>query len=212
MDQAQSHVWRANGLDSRSARSSVRVGIVDSTAGPPDKLESTTIDLNWHKAYSIALYLHPTMTSTYQLVVGTKGPAAALKAAWLRHNVERGHQVKNPISRTSPNLRLLSCCASAPSRGWAQWVKHPDACDAHIRLFGSEDQAEITSVQLQHKPNCTGARKRNYRTSDLETLHGALELYQPTDKREGCAKQYKKITKAATGVDITANQAHKAVR
>ena len=71
----------------------------------------------------------------------------------------------------------------------------------------------VESIDLVHTcSNVNISRKRNYRTSDICKVSEVLNAYQPTSKKEGNAKQFMRMTKAATGFTIKIGQATSAVR
>ena len=153
------------------------------------------------------------MSSSHQLAVGYKGSLPNIRAQWLKLNHNRGYQVRVAQSTKSPEAIWLNVCASREKKGWK--CHEVGLCNAHLHAKGKDrDDLTITSIDTQHSCNLSNAalRKRNYRLRDIADMSDVLDLYCPTARKEGNAKQYIKMAKAATGVSIKKGQAASAVR
>jgi hypothetical protein len=150
------------------------------------------------------------MTSTSQLSVGALLSKTNLKSAWLKFNHDSGYDVKVVQNTTSPKAQYFSVCYSAPTTGW----KHSTTgCRAHVKAIGStEQEMSITSINLTHScgRDDGNKRKRNYLTRDICTVSDVLKVYAPA--KGGNTKQFVKMTKTATGLDLKTGQANLAVK
>ena len=135
------------------------------------------------------------------------GSAVEAKAFWLKHNHIIGRHVKTLQNTSKNDVRYLSVCYSAPSKGWK---KATSGCRAHIHVIGkTEDKCKITSMDLQHTCDDNAIkRKRNYQVKDIAILSEAVGMYQPTSNRDGNARQLKDITKVSTGFSLGRGQAY----
>jgi Transposase, Mutator family len=150
------------------------------------------------------------MASTLLLATGQKVRMDVLKSHWLKFNIDSGNHVHTSQSMVKPKARYFSVCYSAPVKGWKNAT---NTCRAHIKACGnSPEHMVITSIDLNHTcdPNTEERRRQNYRTRDISNLSEAVALWEPA--KSGNAKQFSRITKTSTGVDMKTGQASRAVR
>jgi hypothetical protein len=150
------------------------------------------------------------MSSTALLSFGQKVTHESVKSQWLKFNVEGGFDVHTSQSMLKPKARFFSVCYNAPVKGWKSAM---DTCRAHVKAVGdSPDDMYITSVDLTHTCSPTGDnhRKRNYFTRDISKLSEAIRVWELA--KAGSSKQFAKIAKTSTGVNVKRGQAANAVK
>ena len=153
------------------------------------------------------------MSSTQLLAIGNRGSLNQIKASWLKFNNENGYQFHIAYN-IKPNERrkerFHAVCYTAPRVKWEEC----NGCKAHIKAIG-DTREDMTITELNMTHTCgreQSSRKRNYRMADIVCASDVLELYEPTQKREGNAKQFIQMTKKVTGVTVKTGQAQLAVK
>ena len=150
------------------------------------------------------------MSSTHLLRVGATGNLSSFKAAWLKYNHDSGYDIKVSHNILKPVSRYFSVCNAAPKTGWK---KEDACCKVHLKLKGTTREAMVcVSINLNHSCSGTEKRKQNYRMEDISEVSPVLDLYQPTAKKEGNAKQFMAMAKEATGLSVKVGQASRVIR
>ena len=153
------------------------------------------------------------MLSSQQLSVGMKANKAYFRGAWIKWNAETGHEMRVAKNHTHPKSRLHLICYTNSKVGWL----NSGGCRAHIWAVGDNDDClEIISLDMRHTCGQDGSaratRKRNYKMDHIRDVSNVLTMYQPTQSRDGNARQFATMTKLATGVDLKQGQATRAIR
>lgn len=149
------------------------------------------------------------MSSSQQLCVGAKGTYSNISARWLKYNTDTGRSIHTAQNTQKPKARYFSVCYTSPTS--VKVRKEFVGCNAHLKAVGSDrDNMEVLSVDYNHTCSREVKRKRNYATKEIVELSDVLKLYEPATA--GNVRQYQKMAKTSTGVNIKIAQAHSAVK